>query len=89
MSRYGEFENMNLLLNNKNMPAIEYIPDFLGYMPVDYAGMFNNYEVVKRLVELTYSRIKEECPLDNSVMTPDNDHCMIPSLNLIISNPML
>lgn len=55
-----------------------------GYMPVDFAGLFNHFEVVKILIELTHSRIVKASSLDKSMMTPDINHSMIPCLNLII-----
>lgn len=40
--------------------ACEYIPDFRGFTPLDYAGMFKNHDVVDFLIRKIWKKIKNE-----------------------------
>ena len=51
-ARYGEVENVEELLKPRylNRRAYEYYPDKKGFFPIDYAGFFENKEVVFLLI---------------------------------------
>ena len=47
-SRYGETENVRMLLKHG---AKDYIPDRRGHIPIDYAGKFRHDQCVQRMLE--------------------------------------
>ena len=53
-ARYGELESVQAL---SDAGANEYIPDFMGFTPLDYAGKFEHWKVVEYLVK----RLRERC----------------------------
>jgi ankyrin repeat protein len=59
LARHGETENVKLLLDHGACcsPAIEYIPDFKGYLPLDFSGMFQHDDVTEILIDIMYKHI--------------------------------
>ena len=39
-ARYGEVENIKVLCEQSKMEICEFMPDFNGYTPLDFAGKF-------------------------------------------------
>ena len=49
LARWGEIDNIKYLYDDGNGMAI-YVPDNLGYIPLDYAGLFGHKKVIQFLV---------------------------------------
>jgi len=60
-SRYGDLNVVKAILAKEE--AQEYIPDKNGYFPIDYAGFFGHYAVVKFLIQQTLKKIALKTPL--------------------------
>lgn len=56
-ARYGEFKIVRLLCEEGG--ALEYIPDTMGYTPMDYAGFFQHHETLKYLIDRVVPQIIE------------------------------
>ena len=66
-ARHGDEALLEKLLGRGAMP---FTPDVKGYFPIDYAGKFEHYDIVKRLVEVSiekFTKLKECQTSANSV----------------------
>jgi len=52
LARYGELKIIREFYNSKQkFNVCEYMPDYRGFTPLDYAGMFEHHETVLFLIK--------------------------------------
>jgi len=62
------------LVNHKTKPACMWIPDFMGYTPIDYAGKFGHKEILNFLIR----EIQKKCEAQFGIKQVSSGKYVIP-----------
>ena len=66
-ARYGELDSVEALCE---AGGNEYIPDLMGFTPLDYAGKFRHYTVVRYLVFRLWEKCRNQMEATNKSKEP-------------------
>lgn len=58
LARHGNYHILHRLSNVSKLKPCMFLPDFLGYTPLDYAGKFNHWKIVAHIIKTTIDLIK-------------------------------